>query len=172
MVCKIIQEKAQEIARALFSEMNGNGSPKTLSGELFQCLVDCERLLKKANAVLADHLYETSTEKILHEFARILKECFRLGEQIEAVLTGAAAANDNSSSATVDGDESDQEMETDAKGDESDEEMETDAKGDESDEEMETDAKGDESDEEMETDAKGDESDEEMETDTTIARRT
>ena len=112
-VCKIIQDKAQEMARALFSEMNGKGSAKTLSGELFQCLVDCERLLKKANAVLADHLYVTSTEKILHEFARILKECFRLGEQIKAALTGVAAANVNSSSGAVDGDESDEEMETD-----------------------------------------------------------
>ena len=42
----------------------------------YECLqkirrADCNT---EANAVLAEHLYQTSTEKTLQEFARILKE--------------------------------------------------------------------------------------------------
>ena len=104
------QDMAQKTVRALFSEIECNGSAKTLSGKLFQCLViDYECLQKirraecdtEANAVLVEHLYETSTEKTLQEFARILKgndlpKQKVLGEQIEAVLTRTAAATANS----------------------------------------------------------------------------
>ena len=62
---------------------------------------DCDT---EANALMVEHLYETSTEKTLQEFARILKESGLpkqkvLGEQIETVLTRTAAANANSSKA-------------------------------------------------------------------------
>ena len=119
---RMSQDIPQKTVRALFSEIECNGSAKTLSGKLFQCLViDYECLQKirraecdtEANAVLAEHLYETSTEKTLQEFARILKESGLpkqkvLGEQIEAVLTRTTAANANSRPS-----ESDEEMETD-----------------------------------------------------------
>ena len=64
----------QKTVRVLFSEIECNGSAKTLNGKLFQCwVIDYERLQKirradcdtEANAVLAEHLYETSTEKTL-----------------------------------------------------------------------------------------------------------
>ena len=119
---RMSQDIPQKTVRALFSEIECNGSAKTLSGKLFQGLViDYECLQKirraecdtEANAVLAEHLYETSTEKTLQEFARILKESGLpkqkvLGEQIEAVLTRTTAANANSRPS-----ESDEEMETD-----------------------------------------------------------
>ena len=103
---------AQKTVRALFSEIECNGSAKIQSGKLFQCLViDYEHLQKirraecntEANAVLAEHLYETSTEKTLQEFARILKESGLpkqkvLGEQMEAVLTRTTADTANSTS--------------------------------------------------------------------------
>ena len=148
-VCSVLQDKAQETVRALFSEIECNGSAKTLSGKLFQGLViDYECLQKirraecdtEANAVLAEHLYETSTEKTLQEFARILKESGLpkqkvLGEQIEAVLTRTTAANANSrSSEAVSTNSRDEHPQTTnpsrtspAAEDESDEEMETDA---------------------------------------------
>ena len=138
--CRMSQDIAQKTVRALFSEIECNGSAKTLSGKLFQGLViDYECLQKirradcdtEANAVLAEHLYETSTEKTLQGFTRILKEsglpkqkC--LGEQIEAVLTRTATATANSTSSEAVSttnpshasssveDESDEEMETDA----------------------------------------------------------
>ena len=138
---------AQKTVRALFSEIECNGSAKTLSGKLFQCLViDYECLQKirraecdtEANAVLAEHLYQSSTEKTLQEFARILKESGLpkqkvLGEQIEARLTRTTAANADSSEA-VSTDSSDKHPQTtnpsltsSSVEDESDEEMETDA---------------------------------------------
>ena len=117
------QNIAQKTVRALFSEIECDGSAKTLNGKLFQHLVinyECFQKIRRAdcdtekNAVLAEHLYETSTEKTLQEFARVLKESGLpkqkvLGEQIEAVLTRTAAADVNSRSS-----ESDEEMETDA----------------------------------------------------------
>ena len=143
--CMMPQDIAQKTVRALFSEIECTGSAKTLSGKLFQGLVIVYECLQKirraecdteANAVLAEHLYETSTEKTLQEFARNLKVSGLpkqkvLGEQIEAVLTRtAAAANANSRStsrsseafsatspsraSTSVEDESDEEMETDA----------------------------------------------------------
>ena len=138
--CRMTQDIAQKTVRALFSEIECDVSTKTLSGKLFQCLViDYECLQKirradcdtEANAVLAEHLYETSSEKTLQEFARILKESYLpkqkvLGEQIEAVLTRTAAATAYSrsseavsttspsrTSSSVE-DESDEDMETDA----------------------------------------------------------
>ena len=132
------QNIAQKTVRALFSEIECNGSAKTLSGKLFQgWVIDYECLQKirradcdtEANAMLAEHLYETSTEKTLQEFACILKESGQpkqkdFGEQIEAVLTRTTAANANSSqavsatslsrtSSSVEG-EWDEEMEMDA----------------------------------------------------------
>ena len=77
--CRMSQDIAQKTVRALFSEMECTGSANTLSGKLFQCLVISYECLQKirradcdteANAVLAEHLYETSTEKTLQEFAR------------------------------------------------------------------------------------------------------
>ena len=143
------QNIAQKTVRALFYEIECNGSAKTLSGKLFQCLaIDYECLQKirradcdtEANAVLAEHLYETSTEKTLQEFARILKESGLpkqkvLGEQMEAVLTRTTAANANStSSEAVSTDSIDEHPQTTNSShtsssveDESDEEMETDA---------------------------------------------
>ena len=141
------QNIAQTTVRALFSEIECNGSAKTLSGKLFQGLViEYEPMRKirnagcdtEANAVLAEHLYETSTEKTLQEFARILKEsdlpkqkC--LGKQIEAVLTRTTAATANSRSyealSTDSRDEHPQTTNpsrTSSSADESDEEMETD----------------------------------------------
>ena len=124
-----------------------NGSAKTLSSKLFQCLVinyECLQKIRKAdcdteaNAVLAEHLYETSTEKTLQEFARILKESGMpkqkvLGEQMEAVLTCTVTATANSSEA-VSTDSRDEHPQTtnpsrtsSSAEDESDEEMETDA---------------------------------------------
>ena len=108
----------------------------------YECLqkirrADCDTEFE-ANAVLAEHLYETSTDKTLQEFVRILKENGLpkqkvLGEQIEAVLTRTATATADSSEAgstnTIDEppqttipsrtsspveNESDEEMETDA----------------------------------------------------------
>ena len=71
----------------------------------YECLQKIRRAEcdTEANAVLAEHLYETSTEKTLQEFARILKESGLpkqkvLGEQMEAVLTHTAAATANSTS--------------------------------------------------------------------------
>ena len=144
--CRMSQDIAQKTVRALFSEIECNGSAKTLSGKLFQCLViaDYECLQKirraecdtEANAVLVEHLYETSTEKTLQEFARILKESDLpkqkvLGEQIEAVLTRTTAANANSKSSqalsTYSRDEHPQATNPSSAEDESDEEMETDA---------------------------------------------
>ena len=143
--CRMSQNIPQKTVRALFSEIECNGSVKTLSGKLFQCLViDYECLQKirradcdtEANAVLAEHLYETSTEKTLQEFARILKESDLpkqkvLGEQIEAVLTRTTAANANSKSSqalsTYSRDEHPQATNPSSAEDESDEEMETDA---------------------------------------------
>ena len=143
------QDIAQKTVRALFSEMECNGSAKTLSGKLFQCwVIDYECLQKirradcdtEANAVLAEHLYETSTEKTLQEFARILKESDLpkqkvLGEQIEAVLTRTTSATANSrSSEAVSTDSRDEHRQTtnpsrmsSSVEDGSDEEMETDA---------------------------------------------
>ena len=81
--CMRPQDIAQKTVRALFSEIECNGSAKTLSGKLFQCwVIDYEPLQKirrtdcdtEANAVLAEHLYETGTEKTLQEFARVLRE--------------------------------------------------------------------------------------------------
>ena len=110
--CMMSQDIAQKTVRALFSEIEWNGSAKTLSGKLFQCwVIDYECLQKirradcdtEANAVLAEHLYETSTEKTLQEFARNLKVSGLpkqkvLGEQIETVLTRTAAGTANSRS--------------------------------------------------------------------------
>ena len=138
--CMRPQDIAQKTVRALFSEIECNGSAKTLSGKLFQCwVIDYEPLQKirrtdcdtEANAVLAEHLYETGTEKTLQEFARVLKESGLpkqkvLGEQIEVALTRTAAATAYSrsseavsttspsrTSSSVE-DESDEDMETDA----------------------------------------------------------
>ena len=121
-LCRMSQNIPQKAVRALFSEIECNGSAKTLSGKLFQCwVIDYECLQKirraecdtEANAVLAEHLYQSSTEKTLQEFARILKESGLpkqkvLGEQMEAVLTRTAAANANSRPSELD-----EEMETD-----------------------------------------------------------
>ena len=110
--CRMSQGIAQKTVRALFSEIEWNGSAKTLSGKLFQGLVidyECLQKIRKAdcdteaNAVLAEYLYETSTVKTLQEFARILKESGLpkqkvLGEQMEAVLTRTTAATANSTS--------------------------------------------------------------------------
>ena len=101
------QNIAQKTVRALFSEIECDGSAKTLSGKLFQCLVidyECLQRIRRAecdteaNAVLVEHLYETSTEKTLQEFARILKESGLpkqkvLREQMEAVLTRTTACS-------------------------------------------------------------------------------
>ena len=147
--CRMSQDIAQKTVCALFSEIECNGSAKTLSGKLFQGLViDYECLQKirraecdtEANAVLAEHLYETSTEKTLQEFARILKESSLpkqkvLREQMEVVLTRTTAATANStSSEALSTDSRDEYPQTthpsrtsSSAEDESDEEMETDA---------------------------------------------
>ena len=80
-------------------------SAKALSGTLFQNKVigyDCLQKIRTAdcdtdaNAVLAEHLYQSSTEKTLQEFYTILKESGlpkqELGEQIEATLTAMDTA--------------------------------------------------------------------------------
>ena len=134
------QDIAQKTVRALFSDIECNGSAKTLSGKLFQGLViDYECLQKirradcdtEANAVLAEYLYETSTEKTLQEFARILKESGlpkqkAPGEQMEAMLTRTAAGTANSTSSEAVSTNSPSRTSSSVEG-ESDEEMETDA---------------------------------------------
>ena len=46
-VCRMFQENAQETVRALLSEIECNGSAKTLSGKLFQGLVISYECLQK-----------------------------------------------------------------------------------------------------------------------------
>ena len=110
------QDKAQGTVRALFTLIESSASAKALSGKLFQYKVidyDCVQKIRRAdcdtdaNAVLAEHLYQTSTEKTLQEFYTILKESGlpkqkELGEQIEAALT----ATDTAVALTVSSDES------------------------------------------------------------------
>ena len=110
------QDKAQGAVRALFTLIESSASAKALSGKLFQYEVigyDCLQKIRRAdcdtdaNAVLAEHLYQSSTEKTLQEFYTILKESGlpkqkKLGEQIEAALTAA----DTAVALTVSSDES------------------------------------------------------------------
>ena len=95
------QDKAQGVVRALFTLIESSASAKALSGKLFQYKVidyDCLQKIRRAdcdsdaNAVLAEHLYQSSTVKTLQDFASILKERSlpkqkELGELIEAALT-------------------------------------------------------------------------------------
>ena len=95
------RNKAQELVRALFPNIESSGSAKTLAGRMFQrktinfaCLqkirqAQCD---EEANTLLAEHLYQSGTEKTLQDFANILKESDlprqqALGERIEAALS-------------------------------------------------------------------------------------
>ena len=97
----MLRDKAQELVRALFPNIESSGSAKTLAGRMFQrkiinfaCLqkirqAQCD---EEANALLAEHLYQSGTEKTLQDFANILKESDlprqqALGERIEAALS-------------------------------------------------------------------------------------
>ena len=110
------QDKAQGAVRALFTLIESSASAKALSGKLFQYKVinyDCLQKIRRAdcdtdaNAVLAEHLYQSSTEMTLQKFYTILKESGlpkqkELGEQIEAALT----TTDTAVALTVSSDES------------------------------------------------------------------
>ena len=116
---RMSQDNAQETLRALFADIEGSASARTLSAKLFQCMVIDYECLQKiriahcdtdSNAVLAEHLYRTSTEKTLKVFAHILKESGLpkqrvLGERIEASLTKVATANAIEAPSTVSSDE-------------------------------------------------------------------
>ena len=96
----MLRDDAQELVRGLFSHIESSGSAKTLKGKLFQRKVinhqwyqkigraECDR---EANVLLAEHLYQSSTEETLQDFAHVLKESElprqqALGERIEAAL--------------------------------------------------------------------------------------
>ena len=51
-------------------------------------VADCDA---ETNAILAEHLYQAGTEKMLQDFAHILKESI-LGERIKAVLAEALSS--------------------------------------------------------------------------------
>lgn len=94
------QDDAQELVRRMFSYIESSGSAKTLKGKLLQRKVISYESYQKigraecdtdANAVLAEHLYQSSTEETLQDLAHVLKESDlprqqALGEQIEAAL--------------------------------------------------------------------------------------
>ena len=98
-----MQAIAQELVRALFSDIESNSNSKTLSGRLFQRRVieyECLQEIvqadsdQNANAVLAIHLYRIGTEKTLRDYVDVLKESGLsrpkgLGERIEAALVEA-----------------------------------------------------------------------------------
>ena len=98
-----MQATSQELVRVLFSDIESNGDSKTLSGRLFQLWVidiECiEQIVqadsdRKANAVLAIHLYRNGTEKTLQDYVDVLKESGLprpkgLGERVEAALVEA-----------------------------------------------------------------------------------
>ena len=96
----MLRDDTQELVRGLFSHIQSSGSAKTLKGKLFQRKVinhqyyqkigraECDR---EANVLLAEHLYQSSTEETLQDFAHVLKESDlprqqALGKQIEAAL--------------------------------------------------------------------------------------
>ena len=98
---KMLQDNAQELIRGMFSYIESSGSAKSLKGKLLQrkvisyecyqkiCRAECDT---DANAVLAEHLYQSSTEETLQDFAHVLKESDlprqqALGERMEAALT-------------------------------------------------------------------------------------
>ena len=98
-----MQDVAQELVRALFPDIESNGNSKTLRGKLFQSWVidiECTEQIvrahsdRKANAVVAIHLYRFGTEKTLQDYVDVLKEsglprAKGLGERIEAALVEA-----------------------------------------------------------------------------------
>ena len=98
-----MQDIAQELVRAHFADIQSSGSSKTLSGKLFQRRVieyECLQEIvqadsdRKANAMLAMHLYRIGTEKTLQDYVDVLKESDLprpkgLGERIEAALVEA-----------------------------------------------------------------------------------
>ena len=98
-----MQDAVQELVRAQFPGIESNGNSKTLSGRLFQRrVIDIECLQeivqadsdRKANAVLAIHLYRAGTEEALQDYVDVLKESGLrrpkgLGERIEAALVEA-----------------------------------------------------------------------------------
>ena len=97
---KMLQDDAQDLVRRLFSHIESSGSAKTLKGTLLQRKVisfECYQRIRSAecdtdaNAELAEHLYQSSTEETLQDFAHVLKESDlprqqALGERIEAAL--------------------------------------------------------------------------------------
>ena len=92
-----MQDCTQELVQALFPDIDSSSSSKTLSEKLFQCKVidlACLQRIQRAdcdaetNAILAEHLYQAGTEKMLQDFAHILKESV-LGERIKAALAEA-----------------------------------------------------------------------------------
>ena len=89
-----MQDCTQELAWALFPDIDSSSSS---SKTLFQCKVidfACLQRIQRANcdaetnAILAEHLYRAGTEKMLQDFAHILKESV-LGERIKAALAEA-----------------------------------------------------------------------------------
>ena len=97
---KMLQDDAQEQVRRMFSCIESSGSAKTLKGKLLERKVisfECYQKIGRAecdtdaNALLAEHLYQFSTEETLQDFAHVLKESKlprqqALGERIEAAL--------------------------------------------------------------------------------------
>ena len=96
----MLQDDAQDLVRGLFPHIESGGSAKTLKGRLLQRKVigyECYQKIghaecdTDANVVLAEYLYQSSTEETLQDFAHVLKESElprqqTLGERIEAAL--------------------------------------------------------------------------------------
>ena len=96
----MLQDAAQDLVRGMFSHIESSGSAKTLKGRLLQRKVisfECYQKIRRAecdtdaNALLAEHLYQSSTEETLQDFTHVLKESElprqqALGERIEAAL--------------------------------------------------------------------------------------
>ena len=96
----MLQDDAQDLVRGMFSYIESSGSAKTLKGRLLQRKVisfECYQKIRRAecdtdaNALLAEHLYQSSTEETLQDFTHVLKESElprqqALGERIEAAL--------------------------------------------------------------------------------------